>query len=53
MRMLALRGGVILNVVSMMAHDGAGDEEPQRCAPETRGERKQQAETVAACLEVQ
>jgi hypothetical protein len=41
MRMPAVRGGVILKVVSIMANDCAGDEKPQRGTPETRGERKE------------
>jgi hypothetical protein len=48
----AVRGRAILNLVSMAAGDCAGDEKPQRSTPETENERKQQTETVAACLEV-
>jgi hypothetical protein len=51
-RVPAVREKVTLNVVSMMAGGCAGDEKPQGGAPETKNERKKQAETVAACLEV-
>jgi hypothetical protein len=50
--MPALKERVTLKIVSMMAGDCAGDEKPRRGAPETKGEREQQAETAAACLEV-
>ena len=46
----AVRGRVILNLVSMAAGACAGDEKPQRSTPETENERKQQTETVAACF---
>jgi hypothetical protein len=61
-RVPAVRRRVTLNVVSMMAGGCAGDEKPREAtrshekpqggAPETKSERKKQAVTVAACLEV-
>jgi len=51
-RVPAVRERVTLNVVSMMAGGCAGDAKPQGGAPKTKSERKKQAVTVAACLEV-
>jgi hypothetical protein len=48
MRMPEVRGGVIQNVVSIMANDCAGDEKPQRGAPEAK--EKKTAGRNGCCL---